>query len=110
MQRLTLSQEELELVALIGIGLADAYPDRRFSVDARPIKPAPRGWVDIIVEERSSDSTRIRQVREPVARHRITYPGLKPLSESLLFSLRQQIDHHWRTPHETDRLVTIEQS
>jgi hypothetical protein len=108
MERLSLTPEELELVALIGIGLADAYPGRRFNVDARPIKPSPRGWIDVVVEERAADSARTRQIREPVARHRITYPALKPLTESLLFSVRQQIDQQWRRDPDVIRLVTAE--
>jgi hypothetical protein len=95
MQRSRLTPDEQELVARIDNGLSDVYPDRTFRVEARPIKPSPRGWLEVVVEEHFEDRAPRALAHEPVARHRITQP-LEELAESLLYSMRQQVDHQRR--------------
>jgi hypothetical protein len=95
MQQETLASEE-QLVALVEAGLRTSHPGRLITVRSRPIRPDPQGWIELAIFERLDGRRDVELAHEPVARALITPKRLDDLSESLLFSVRQQLDHQRR--------------
>jgi hypothetical protein len=91
-----LTEGEQQLVALVEAGLNKNYPGRLMMVRARQIRPDPDAWVELVIFELTDGRSPIELAHEPIARRRITPRGIRRLSESLLFSVRQQLDHQRR--------------
>ena len=91
-----LSGEEQQLVALVEDGLKESYPSRIRVVRTRPIPPDPQGWIELVILELDQPRGLVELAHEPVARKRITSRRLRLLSDSILFSVQQQLGQQRR--------------
>ena len=82
-----LTADEQELIGSLWVSLCDSCPGRSFSIEVRPVSPAPSPeWIEIGVMESG------RTVSEHVARGALRPRTLKGLRDSLLQSLRGPLE------------------